>query len=239
MRKKLFVLFYLVLAVPTFISVARPVNAQVSDEEWERCEGARMNSPIVLTIDERINSCTQLIGSGRLSAAQTAMIYKIRGTHYYVKTLYEKAIGDLTQAIAYNPSFPDAYFWRGNAYLTENRHEAALADYNRALALKPEFTAVYVARGDYFAGLGSRDRFNPATKTQALSEYAQAISDYTRALDLKPELGLTVGLYWSRARAFEGIDQRDLAISDYRAALKLSPGDPNMEMELKRLGVAP
>src|ERR1019366_9383483 len=39
----------------------------------------------------------------------------------------------------------------------------------------------------------ARDRFNPATKTQALSEYAQAISDYTRALDLKPELGLTVG----------------------------------------------
>jgi tetratricopeptide (TPR) repeat protein len=237
--KKVFVLVRLAIALATLSCIALPAAAQVSDAEWERCEGARMDSPTVLTIDERIDFCTQLIRNGHLPASKIAIIYKIRGTHYYGKTLYENAVGDLTQAIEYDPQFADAYFWRGNAYLMENSHDAAVADYNKAIALKPGFTAVYLSRGDYFAGLGFRDNYDPATKTRALSEYAQAISDYTRALDLKPELGVTVGTYWSRARAFAAIGQRDNAISDYKAALKLSPDWSPAVDGLKLLGSTP
>ena len=64
------------------------------------------------------------------------------------------------------------------------------------------------------------------------AEYSDAVEVWTKVLEIEPEYAY--GWYY-RARAYEGIGKRDLAIRDMEHAGVLSPHNPIFEQELRRI----
>ncbi len=113
-----------------------------------------------------------------------------------------------------------AYSNRGMAYRDMDLTDQAISDFTKAIGLNPDFDVAYYNRGNAYG-------------RKAL--YVQAISDYTKSIQLAPDNFA----YTNRAWAHEQNDERDLAIADYRAALKLDPTDSHAKEALQRLGVSP
>jgi Flp pilus assembly protein TadD len=81
----------------------------------------------------------------------------------------------------------------------------------------------------------------PAATTRAWSlhlkgEDAKALPDIEKALTLVANDAVYIE---TRAEILEKLGQRERAVADYRAALKLDPTDDASKAGLKRLGAAP
>jgi tetratricopeptide (TPR) repeat protein len=68
------------------------------------------------------------------------------------------------------------------------------------------------------------DRFDPE------------IADLTQAIALRPDDAL---LFKTRGSAYELKGERNMAIADYRAVLRIDPADQDAKNALKRLDAAP
>ena len=102
------------------------------------------------------------------------MNYLVLTTRAFIHSLHsrhDKAIGDLSQAIALDPSNADLYIDRGRAWLSLNEHKRAIDDFTGAIRLNPDAEA-YLERGDVY--------------TQ-MKKYDKAIEDYERAVTLRPD----------------------------------------------------
>ena len=88
--------------------------------------------------DLRIRGCTQVIGRGEKETRKniTAAYYN-RGSAYATKGELDRAIANLSKAIALNPKYADAYNNRGRAYEKMGDKEQAIADYRKALEIDP------------------------------------------------------------------------------------------------------
>lgn len=155
--------------------------------------------------DESIRLSSEAIAAGDLSQGRRAYAYYNRGSSYYLKGEFDKAITDYDEAIRLRPDFVNAYYARGLAHGRKNQPDQAIADYDAAIRLKPDYAEAHYDRGFVYAYLG---------------QYKIAIADFDRAILLQPDFVLA---YASRGDAYRGIGLYDKAIVDYDVATVLSP----------------
>ena len=102
----------------------------------------------------------------------TPEAFKLRGQAHDLLGSYDKAISDLGQYIAADPSNPSGYLLRADAHTFHGRHEKAIEDYSNSIRLDPSSTDAYLGRGIAYA---------------AIERYEEAIRDFKKALSQQPE----------------------------------------------------
>lgn len=110
---------------------------------------------------------------------------------------------------------------RSVGYAGKGQWDLALKDTTWAIQLDPTNAEAHNNRCDNLNHKGLQN---------------QAIPECTRAIELKPGYGHA---YYNRGVAYEATGRSQLAIADYRAALKAHPTDREVLDALKRLGVTP
>jgi tetratricopeptide (TPR) repeat protein len=238
------------LILLALVLVATPAWAQTRDENSAQCANP--------DADIRIKGCTALINSGQENQENLAIIYTNRGVAENKKGLYDKAIADATKAISLSPGFANAYAVRGSGYRLKGSNDQAIVEYNKALELKstaPIRAIIVSDRGKAFENKGMHDAaiadfsqaiaLNPdfasayngrAWSLHVKGEDAKGLPDVEKALTLAANNAVYIE---TRAEILEKLGQRDKAVADYRAALKLDPTDDGSKAGLKRLGAAP
>jgi len=173
--------------------------------------------------DVAIAACTRAMNSGKLKGSELAETFLYRGTAFKGKGDLDRAVADFSEAIRLDPEGPFAYGQRGLVYNQKKDYERAIADLTRFIVLNPgrQYLAnAYIARATAY---GANDRFDPE------------IADLTEAIALRPDYAL---LFKARGSTYELNGQRDMAIADYRAVLRIDPADQEKDA-LKRLNAAP
>jgi len=126
----------------------------------------------VYPLDETIASLSKVIRAGKLEDSALADVYYERGTHYADLGHYDKAVGDLTEAIRLNSRYITAYIARANAYAKLEQYKASFQDFASAQQLSPKNLSIYALRGSLNFLLG---------------RFQDAVSDYRYYLSLKPD----------------------------------------------------
>ena len=78
--------------------------------------------------------------------AATAGRITHRGSAYWQKQEYNKAVADDTEAIRLKPGSADAYNNRGTAYLMKKDYDRAIADFTKAVELNPKYFRAFSNR---------------------------------------------------------------------------------------------
>src|SRR3984893_6792564 len=151
--------------------------------------------------DLRINACTAVIQSGRLTGANQALALHHRANAYYSGKDYERAIADYNEAIRLDPTDANSFIDRAIAYRAKGDLDRAIADYNEAIRLAPKTALAYANRAIAFPVKGDLDR---------------AIMDYGEAIRLDPKKGR---VFANRGAAYVARRDFDLAIADYTEAI--------------------
>ncbi len=141
-----------------------------------------------------------------------------------------------TKAIEIDPNWADAYSARAAAYLSSKKYQLAVDDYTKVMDLHPAKLAdetisnQYVLRGDAFDALGQRDK---------------AIADFSTAIQLALDSKEKFWAYQKRAWIFESQNKYNESMSDFSAAIKLSPNlssaysnRANVELRFKKFNNA-
>src|SRR5665213_3778883 len=190
--------------------------------------------------DQALTLLNNAIGSGNLSADQTATAFFDRGTVFLNKGRLDAAISDFTQTIEMHPKDGKALFMRGNAYLAKGQADAGIADYNASIVVDPKNPDVHANLGNAYRAKGMNDQalaqYGTALTINA-SPYAYegraliylatnkvelAIADLNEAIKLKPDY--TAALT-NRGNAYAAQGKNDLAIADFDTELKYKPND--------------
>jgi tetratricopeptide (TPR) repeat protein len=157
---------------PLFISalvlvvLAGPAQGQ-SFPAWVRCSGGKG-----ISTDGQIGGCTIVILSGRESPQNLAKAFSNRGTAFFAKGDYRRAIQDYSQVINLDPNNATALDNRCWTRATLGLVGDALQDCDLSLKLRPNHASTLATRG--FVHL----------KSGALEA---AIADYNVALTIDPQ----------------------------------------------------
>lgn len=176
--------------------------------------------------------------------------YMNRANAYVQSGQVAQGLADLSYLINVKPSFAEAWFNRGVGYLAAAKYERAIADFGETLRLKPDFVRAYCNRGLAFVRKGDLDRalrdLNAGLAMSRESEmcyfargdvylhkrdYRQAVDDYTSGLKIKPNIGVLS----QRAKAHEGLGEREKALADFKAVLSKAPTYRPAQDGLRRL----
>jgi tetratricopeptide (TPR) repeat protein len=190
-RLGLFVVAFLVAATST-------INPAAADD---RGVCFKIDSPP----DAAISACGRLISSGRIIGGNLSVVYEFRGSAYFKKHDYDRAIADFGEAIRLNPKFALAYSSRSRAYSGKGDFDRAIADASEAIRLDVKHVGAYVGRGFAFT---MQRRFD------------DAIRDLDEAIRLQPNLAVA---YSQRGVALREKGEFDRALADLNEAIRLSP----------------
>jgi tetratricopeptide (TPR) repeat protein len=161
--------------------------------------------------DTRITGCTAIIQSGLLTkllpASTLSIMYDNRGTAYYNKGDYDRAIQDYDQAIRINPNGVSGYYSRGSAYYKKGDYDRVIQDLNEAIRLSPKDTSLYDLRGESYKNK---------------SDYDRAIQDFNEAIHLNPNFERA---YFDCGNAYIDKDDYDRAIQEFDEAIRLNAND--------------
>jgi tetratricopeptide (TPR) repeat protein len=157
----LFALALVTLATGAGAALGQPVPA------WVRCAGGNSISSA-----GQIGGCTILIHSGRENAQGLAKAFSHRGTAYFAKGDYRRAIQDYSQVINLDPSNATAFDNRCWTRATLGLLGEALQDCEQSLKLRPNHAATLSTRGFAYLKSGNLDA---------------AIADYNAALAIAPQ----------------------------------------------------
>lgn len=124
--------------------------------------------------DSTITGCSALIKGGGDHKHVLSVDYVNRGSAYFNKGEYDRAIADYTQGIQLDPKFAAAYSGRCAAQIKKNNLAQAIADCNQAIALDPNLAIAYNDRG---------------LAKQAQGDTAGGDADIARAHELDPQFG--------------------------------------------------
>jgi tetratricopeptide (TPR) repeat protein len=218
--------FARVIAVGIFSALALfagvTAKAQQSSS-WTRCNAADVPA------DFQIGDCTAVL----------AETFYNRGTAYYDKGDYERAIADYDKAISFQSDKANALNNRGLAYQKKGNHGRAIADFNAALRADPNNSIAFNNRGSAYYHLGdyagANADFNEAIRLEpryadALNnrcwmravwgQLQEALVDCNESLRLNPKSAEALD---SRGFTYLKMGQIDYAIRDYDAALAQTP----------------
>ena len=109
---------------------------------------------------------------------------------------------------------------RAVAYMRLNQYDNDIKDFTQAIAHHP-LDSYYIGR---------------AWAYHLKGENAKALPDANKALTMTPD---DADFIEARAEIYEKLGQRDEAIADYRASLKLDPNKNDSKQGLKRLDATP
>ena len=186
----------------------------------ENCEGLRQKANQLMQEEEwdaLIPVLTELIVLVKKDSAK-ALLHANRGTAYYKKGDYNKAIADLDRAIELNPDDEVAYCSRGVFHGKDGNHVQAIADLGKAIELKPDFAQARHSRGVAHISMGNY-KAGRRDYEAAMGNYEAAIVDLEKAIDLDPENALA---YQNCAFAYRHIGQHERAIKLVSRAIRLS-----------------
>jgi tetratricopeptide (TPR) repeat protein len=156
--------------------------------------------------DLGIAGCTFLIQSGQYRSEIIAKAFNNRGTHYYQKEQYARALADLDESIRLNPTCAKSLYNRGAYYNNKGEYDNAIADYDDVIELSQMYdSACY---------------------------YDDSKDDVRDLLDPDEVINQAIELNKTRAEAFNGrcyarasVGALQQALADCNESLKLLPGD--------------
>lgn len=165
------------------------------------------------------------------------------GLMHYTKMDLDEAILALYDAVAEDPTNPDAWFYRGLTREAIGEHTGALSDLNKALELDPENVHILISRAKVLKGIGQRQRastdLEKALELQpdgrrarsALmmlgqmhleqNSYREAAATYDRLVEISPTDPVS---YYFRGLALSHVGDHEMAIKDYSRSLELDAG---------------
>lgn len=161
--------------------------------------------------------------------------YNGRGFAYKQMGNFDRAILDLNEAIRIAPNNAAAYANRGDAYRQKGDLDRAFADLNEAVRLDPNLTPAYTNRGLAYEKNGDLDRAR-VDFSAALARPASNFITGKWALETARErLTAVGGAYARRGEGYEKIGELVRGLSDYRAALAISPDNNEYKEGVRRL----
>ncbi|GAB7079279.1 tetratricopeptide repeat protein [Megalodesulfovibrio paquesii] len=190
--------------------------------------------------DKGIELLTKALDSGKLSASYQPIAYYNRGNAWYHKKEFAKALADLDEALAKNPSFAEAMVKRGQVKKDKGDLAGAMDDLHKAVALSPENPKAYFVRGLLYAldgdatkameDFADASRLDPRFVVTPLLEAVLAVGNeigikfMTKAIEsdkLGPtNLALT---YYFRGRAWYALGGYEQAVNDFTNAIVQNP----------------
>ena len=88
------------------------------------------------------------------STPTCAAAFYNRGSVYYYKKEFDRAINDFSRSIAIDDTDPGAFHNRGCAYMMKGQYYQAIEDISRSIMLDPRDPRVYCSRGSAYAQTG-------------------------------------------------------------------------------------
>ncbi|HEX7999378.1 MAG TPA: tetratricopeptide repeat protein [Pyrinomonadaceae bacterium] len=145
---------------------------------------------------------------------EDAEAYRCRCAAHTMRKEYDLALADCNKAIELEPNGADEYAARASYYIQKDDNKSAVADIETALKLArsdPDDVRIF-----YYRGLLSQLKEDI---DGVISNYSQLISEDVNPLFLQPFL-------IARASAYLEKDLNDLAITDLKQAIEMTPQSP-------------
>jgi tetratricopeptide (TPR) repeat protein len=205
------VLAAITLTAVTTMMVPAALRAQQSDER-SRCFAREGVSP-----EQKLESCTVAIKSGRLTRQGVVGAYTSRGNAHLNNRNYDRAIDDYNETIRLDPKYAMGFNNRGLAYLRKDRIDRAIADFDMAIRLNPKYAMSFVNRAFAYQEKAQWD-FD-AYLTEGVYE-DRAIQDLDEAIRLDPN---NASAFRNRGLINSRMQRYDRAIKDLDKAIRLDP----------------
>jgi tetratricopeptide (TPR) repeat protein len=184
---------------------------------WLICEPIGLSPPAMATIQKDLQDCNQAVDLDRQIAGctramafpparsiRTALLNN-RGSAWYSKGEFDRAIADFDEAIRLDPKNPSPHDGRGNAWVSKGEYDRAIADFNEAIRLDPK---------------NSSNRSNRGFAWKQKGEFDRAIADFNDAIRLAPKWA---GPYGSRGEVWRLKGDLDQSLTDLDQAVALDP----------------
>ena len=156
---------------------------------------------------------------------------------------YDRAIGDLDEAIQLDPKDASAYASRGAADFRKGDYDRAIADLDEAIRLDPTYAPAYGIRSNAYVGKDDYDRaiadFDEVIRLDPTDinayvhrgnayyfgkgDYDRAIADFDEVIRLDPKSAA----YNNRGFAYSSKGDYDRAIADFDEVIRLDPKSVN------------
>ncbi len=127
----------------------------------------------------------------------------VLGYQAYQANNYPGAIEKLTDALKFNPSNEQSYYWRGRVKLMQNNYDLALEDFKQATKINPQYFEPYQNIGYIYA------------KQRRLQESLEYLN---KALEIKPNDARTL---YDRAHAYHLLGEDKKADIDIKKSCDL------------------
>ncbi len=197
-------------------------------------------------LDIAIENCTIAIESYKeLDLSQTfgARVYRSRGSLWYFRDAYDKAIKDFEEVFKLIPDYDDSSLynniglvrWKLGQSTTDEKeaqrlYKEAIEDLDEAIRLNPDYVDAYYNRAFFKSTLGQST--TDEKETQRL--YEEAIKDLDEAITLKPDYAdgyhtrgnmklKFADFYKSKGNKDEAQRLYEEAIKDFDEAIRLNP----------------
>jgi tetratricopeptide (TPR) repeat protein len=144
-------------------------------------------------------------------------VRKILDPAQYVKSQYDSAMTEYTNAISLDSSCVEALTNRAVTRELHKDFKGALEDYTLAIRINPSYADAYSKRAATYKSLG---RYN-----EAIDDYTAAIARGSNSYPYDPVLHFA-NAYFGRGIVHYQKGELDKAIADYDSALVLSPKHP-------------
>ncbi|MGE0530650.1 MAG: tetratricopeptide repeat protein [Hyphomonadaceae bacterium] len=182
-----------------------PVNAEIAELAWERCDGPGDSAT-------RLSECSSVINFEGTSPERRAAALIVRGSIRSNDGDYPRALADFGRALRIDSNNAQVYFERGVLYQARGIYENAARDFDQALALEPGLRPALDRRAEIMQQMAS-----------AYLRELEALDNYLRTSPTDADL--LNSRCWIRA---VNNDNLDLALADCNASLLAEPNDANV-----------
>ncbi len=199
-------------AVPAAVEAKQVPNLIVLDAQSAAREGK---------YQEAIDLYTQAIGTGELKPFMLVAAYNGRGLVYYRMGQYDTAIDDYSRALSIEPENDTVLRNRCFAFIEKREWGYALDDCQASAAAAP---------GDP----QGPDTVGYLYFRQGL--YPQAIEQFNKSIQFNMNYGPA---YLHRGMTYDKLGNREQARADLLKAQELLPNNPEVNTQLRRMGLIP